>query len=190
MQALSFLPNLLTLLRLACAPVLIAALAYERFPLAFVVFTLAGITDALDGFLAKRYGWTTRLGAALDPIADKVLLVSAYVMLAVLAEIPLWLLLLVAFRDLLIVGGFLLLMALGSRVQPSPSLISKLNTCVQIVLVVYVLAEASAWIGLPLARDALIVTVATTTVLSGAHYLWVWVLGSGARSLPREEGEP
>jgi cardiolipin synthase len=170
----SYIPNILTLLRLAAAPVLVVLLRDESYGLGLAIFLLAGISDGLDGYIAKRYHCESRLGAILDPIADKVLLVSACVMLTLLDHLPFWLLVAIVFRDLLIVGGYLVLVTLHGSVQMHPSIVSKLNTVMQITLVVVVLAAQAGVLDAGALTRALIVVVSITTALSGAHYVWVW----------------
>jgi cardiolipin synthase len=173
-MSLSQLPNLITLSRIALAPVLILALKDQDYLLALVVCLIAGVSDGLDGLLAKRLRYTTQLGAVLDPLADKILVVSAYVMLTVLDHLPFWLMLTVAFRDLLIVGGYMAYTSVVGAVQMRPSLLSKGNTFVQIVLVIAVLVQQAAGFSYPPLIEALVYAVLATTVASGAHYLWVW----------------
>jgi cardiolipin synthase len=174
-----YIPNLLTVLRIAAAPVLMLLLKSERYDLAFVVFLAAGFSDGLDGFIAKRFNCETRLGAVLDPIADKLLLVTSFVMLTLLGQLPFWLLVTVVFRDLLIVGGYLVLAVLHGSVQMRPTTISKINTLLQIILVAAVLVQAAGWVSMPWVTRVLIVTVTVTTVWSGIHYVWVWGLRGG-----------
>jgi len=170
----SYIPNLLTVLRIAATPVLIMLLKYEMFPAALLVFALAGVSDGLDGYIAKRFAYQTRLGAILDPVADKVLLVSCFIVLTVMGYLPFWLLVVVVFRDLVIVGGYLLLVTVEGRVKMSPSLISKLNTVFQICLVAAVLVSLAAGMALTYVINALIIIVTVTSVVSGVHYVWVW----------------
>ncbi|MHB1565482.1 MAG: CDP-alcohol phosphatidyltransferase family protein [Acidiferrobacter sp.] len=171
---MAHLPNIITIGRMALVPLLILVLKGQDFLGALGVFLVAGVSDALDGFIAKRWGFVTRLGAILDPAADKILLVSAYVMMAWLHLIPFWLVLVVVFRDLLIVGGYLVYTSLYGPVQMRPSYVSKLNTFVQILLIIFLLAEkAFAW-QVAYAETLLIFGVLTTTVASGGHYLWTW----------------
>ncbi len=171
---LAYLPNAITLSRIALVPVLILALKDQRYGLAVALFVLAGLSDALDGFLAKRLNLVTRLGGILDPAADKILLLSAYVMLTVLEQIPFWLMLTVAFRDLLIVGGYLIYVAHSGPVHMRPSILSKLNTFVQITLIGVILVEKADYLSYPGLVDVLIYSVFATTVASGVHYLWSW----------------
>ena len=173
---LSYLPNAITLSRIALVPVLILALKDQHYSLALALFVLAGLSDALDGFLAKRLNLVSRLGGILDPAADKILLISAYVMLTLLEHIPFWLMLTVAFRDLLIVGGYLVYVAHSGPVTMQPSALSKLNTVVQIALVGVILVEKAGYLSYAYAGwvDVLIYCVFATTVASGLHYLWSW----------------
>lgn len=180
----SYVPNLITVLRVVAAPVLILLLDSQAYEPALVVFLIAGISDALDGFIAKRFGVESRFGAMLDPVADKILLVSSFVMLTLLEHLPFWLLVLVAFRDVLIVGGYLVLRMLRESVRMSPSVLSKLNTLFQICLVSMILAQLAGWIEAAATVRALIILVAATTVLSGVHYVWVW--GFGKEGIAKE----
>lgn len=174
--SLSHLPNIITLARIALAPVLILLLKDQDYAAGLVVFVVAGASDALDGYLAKRLNVQSRLGAILDPVADKLLLVSTYVMLTVLGHIPFWLVLVVVFRDLLIVGGYMLYTSHAGPVKMRPSILSKLNTLMQIALATLVLAQQAAGLDWPLTVHALVVAVLVTTVASGAHYLWSWAI--------------
>jgi cardiolipin synthase len=141
---------------------------------AFCVFVLAGISDALDGFIAKRFDCRTRLGALLDPVADKALLSSVFVSLGIEEMLPNWLVILVVFRDVTIIGGFVLLQALMAPRNFDPLYISKLNTLVQIALVGYVLGRLGVNIGDGLLTEILVGLTAVTTVLSGLSYLVRW----------------
>jgi len=173
---LTQLPNLITLSRIALVPVLILVLVDRHYGWALAVFLIAGISDALDGFLAKRLGAQSQIGAILDPAADKLLLVTAYVMLTILGHIPFWLTLAVASRDVLIVGGYLVYTSHAGPVRMRPSLASKLNTLVQIGLVGLILAKQAAGLNAPLVVNIMIYVVLATTVVSGAHYLWTWIV--------------
>lgn len=187
MVVVSYIPNLLTLLRIAATPVLIMLLTYEMFPGALLLFALAGISDGLDGYIAKRFQYQTRLGAILDPVADKVLLVSCFIVLTVMGHIPFWLLVVVVFRDIVIVGGYLLLVILEGGVKMSPSGISKLNTVFQICLVAAVLVKLASDMQLSLVVPVLIWAVTATSVLSGVHYVWVWAFRRSDQAQQPEE---
>ncbi len=183
---LSQLPNAITLSRIALVPVLILALKGRHFGAALGIFLAAGLSDALDGFLAKRFSWTSRLGAILDPAADKILLVSAYVMLTVLDYIPFWLMLGVAFRDLLIVGGYLAYTSLYGPVTMRPSYLSKFNTLMQITLVCVILVQQAMGVALGGIDRLLDYVVIATTAASGVHYVWTW--GVMKNSVPARSG--
>jgi len=163
-------PNLITLGRLCAVPLAFWLVVEHRLNLAFYLFVLAGLSDAVDGWLARRYGGNS-IGALLDPVADKALLVTMYVTLAVVRELPDWLAILVVFRDLVIVGGVLLLFLIGQPVPIRPLAISKLNTTLQIVLVAMTLLLEGLGVQWPHLSFVLIWCVAATTLLSGAAYV-------------------
>ena len=170
------IPNLLTLARIAAVPVLILFLYEGRYGAALTVFVLAGITDGLDGWIAKRFKCVTRLGSILDPLADKILIVSTYVMLVLAGDLPFWLILLIGFRDLGIIAGVLVLNTLNGHVQMQPSLLSKVNTFLQISLVILVMVERIGLIALEPVAEILLWFVAVTTVASAIHYVYFWFI--------------
>jgi len=176
MVSLSHLPNLITISRIGLAPVLILLLKDQEYAASLAVFFLAGISDGLDGWIAKRYQYQSRLGSILDPLADKTLLITSYVMLTLLNHLPFWLMLTVTFRDLLIVGGYLVYTSMVGPVHMHPSWLSKFNTFMQITLVVVLLAQQVLHWFQPVVLDLLIYTVLATTVASGVHYLWIWLV--------------
>jgi cardiolipin synthase (CMP-forming) len=167
------LPNVITFGRLCIVPLAFWAVVERRLDLAFVLFVVAGVSDAVDGWLARRMGGTSTVGAVLDPVADKALLVTMYVTLAAVKALPDWLAILVVFRDLVIVGGVLVLGLLGHGVAIRPLLISKLNTLLQILLVAVTLAVNGFGLDVPMLTDVLILAVAASTLASGASYVWV-----------------
>lgn len=173
------LPNALSLGRLLAVPVIVWLLLQEAYVGAFVVFVLAGVSDAVDGYLAKQFGMDTEIGRFLDPIADKTLLVSIYITLGYQEILPVWLVILVVSRDLLIVGGALLAYTMSQPMRPTPLFISKINTVLQISLAATVLGDVAFRVGLEALATALIYAVAATTALSGARYLVNWVRDSG-----------
>jgi len=169
------LPNLITLGRLLSVPLAIWLVLTGEIAAAFWLFIIAGLSDAVDGFIAKRFDQRSRLGALLDPIADKTLLVSMYVTLGLSSHLPTWLVILVVFRDALIVGGFLLVVAaLGQPMRWEPLLVSKLNTALQIALVGVVLAELGLGLALHTLAMVLVYATGATTVISGLGYLVRW----------------
>lgn len=165
------LPNLITLARLLSVPLAIWLILGQRYGVAFWVFAGAGISDALDGYIAKRWNRRTRLGAILDPAADKALLTGVYLTLAVVGQLPAWLVFLVILRDVLIVLGYVVLRSSASRTRLDPLYISKINTLVQIALVGFVLARLGLGIEAGLETALLIAAAAVTTVWSGLSYL-------------------
>jgi len=176
------LPNLISLARLLLVPLEIWLILVGRYGLAFWVLVAAGISDALDGFIAKRFDRRTRLGALLDPVADKAMLVSVYITLGAAHQLWTSLVILVVFRDVMIVGGFLLIQLFAVPKHYEPLYISKLNTGVQIMLVGFVLARLG--LGAVAGQIDLVLSliVGATTVVSGLSYLVRW-----ARLLARSE---
>lgn len=169
------IPNLITLARILTVPVLVWAIIAGEMQLAFLLFLAAGISDAVDGFLAKRFGMATELGAYLDPLADKVLIVSIYVALGITGGLPAWLVILVVSRDIMIVGGVLLSWLVDRPVAIKPLLVSKLNTVAQIVFATLKLASlAMAFDAEPLLTAAMALVV-ILTLLSIGFYLREWV---------------
>jgi len=169
------IPNLITLARILLVPVLVWAIASDQIRIAFGLFLAAGVSDAVDGFLAKRFGMATALGAYLDPLADKAMLVSIYVALALIGEIPLWLVILVVSRDIMIVSAVILSWLVDKPVQLKPHPVSKLNTVAQIALALLVLASRGFDFSADPVIAALMALVAVLTLLSVALYLAEWV---------------
>ena len=166
------LPNIITFGRLCIVPLALWAVVQHRFDYAFFLFVLAGLSDAVDGWLARRQGGGNAVGAMLDPVADKALLVTMYVTLAVVNIVPDWIAILVVFRDIVIIGGVLMLRALGHLVAIGPSRISKLNTALQIILVGVCLGLESFGLHAPAVVLSLVWIVAASTLASGAAYVW------------------
>ncbi len=173
------LPNVVTFGRLCAVPLSFWMVLEHRLDLAFFLFVGAGISDAVDGWLARRYGGNA-LGAILDPVADKALLVTMYVTLASVNVLPDWLAILVVFRDVVIVGGVILLGVLGHKVSIRPLYVSKLNTTLQIVLVATALMLTGFGLTVPYVVRILIWCVAATTLGSGGAYVWITARGPRA----------
>jgi len=175
------IPNLITLARILSVPVMVWSIMNGWMLAAFLLFLAAGVSDAIDGYLAKRFGMTSELGAYLDPLADKALIVSIYVTLGVSGEIPRWLVILVVSRDIMIVGAVLLAWLVGKPLPMKPLLVSKLNTAAQLVFACVVLAT----LGLRFEADWLVAAamaaVTLLSLLSIAAYVREWVrhMGSG-----------
>ncbi len=169
------LPNLITIARILMVPLAVWLIIDAQVELALLVFVVAGVSDAVDGWLAKRFDMKTDLGAHLDPLADKLLLIALFVTLAIMQKVPAWLTILVVSRDVLIVGGVVLAWVMERPMEMRPHPVSKANTAAQIVYVGFTLLFLSAgwnmlwleWIGAPL--------VAALTLASGALYLRDWL---------------
>lgn len=168
-------PNLITLMRLFLVPVTVWLLLTLEYGAAFAVFVIAGVSDGIDGYLARKLDARTRLGAVLDPIADKVLLVSIFVTLGWLGHVPLWLVILIVSRDVLIVGAYLISESLDEPVRIRPTLSSKVNTALQIILAATVLGALSFGWALVTVREVLVWSVAATTLISGGGYVMIWL---------------
>lgn len=168
------IPNIISVLRIMLTVPVVVLLIEKRFAEALLLFAVAGASDGLDGYLAKRNGWESRLGSILDPVADKLLLVSSFIVLSWLGLLPLWLVLVVLGRDVIILVGALAYHFLIGDYDFRPTIVSKINTFFQIVLVLATVLSLSLY-PLPewfLAR--LIDIVLATTVLSGLDYVWTW----------------
>jgi cardiolipin synthase len=174
------LPNLITIGRILLVPVVVWAIASRQMQIAFLVFLVAGVSDAVDGFLAKRFGMKSELGAHLDPLADKVLIVSIYIALGITDAIPRWLVILVVSRDILIVGGVMMALFLGKPMKVKPVLVSKLNTVAQIVFACLVLGSLAFRFESALAQDVIMAIVAALTLASIGFYVREWVLHMSA----------
>src|SRR5262245_22142345 len=169
------IPNLITLGRILLVPVVGWAISAGEMQVAFVLFLAAGITDAVDGFLAKRFGMATELGAYLDPLADKAMLVSIYVALGITDAVPRWLVILVVSRDIMIVSAVILSWLVDKPVPLKPLSVSKLNTVAQIALACVVMAAIGFDFDGTMAVLALTALVAALTLISIACYVAEWV---------------
>ena len=171
---LSSIPNMLTIMRLLLVIPLILLLLAEEYGVALTVFVIAGLSDGLDGLLAKSFGWVSRFGSIADPLADKLLMVSSYFVLCWQGELPWWLFVIILLRDLVIVGGAYIYHNLFGLHKVTPTYLSKFNTFVQILLVVAVifgLATGSVTDGF---KQMLIYIVLATTIGSGVQYSSIW----------------
>ena len=169
------IPNLISLARILLVPVIVWAIASNEMQVAFGLFVVAGLSDLVDGFLAKRFRMATELGAYLDPLADKAMLVSIYVTLGIVEAVPRWLVILVVSRDIMIVTAVILSWLVDKPVKLKPLLVSKLNTLAQVLLAAFVLARLGIELRLELAIQVLTAMVAALTLLSIAFYLAAWV---------------
>ena len=169
------LANLISLARLISVPVVVWAILVDEMGLAFGLFMAAGISDAVDGFVAKHFHTESVFGSYLDPLADKALIMSVYITLGHQGYLPIWLVILVVFRDILIVGGVLLLFTIGPRdLRVAPLVISKINTAAQIILAAVALGGEAFGMPQPTVMMVLVWLIAATTALSGASYIVQW----------------
>ena len=169
------LPNLLTLFRIALVPLATWLIITDGFREAFFVLVIAGATDAIDGFIAKRFGMVTELGSYLDPLADKLLLVSTFIALGAREHLPSWLVILVVSRDIMIVAAILLAVVIGRPLRMQPLAISKLNTVAQIALALLVLADTGFALHCQTLCIWMMYGTALLTVASALAYLKSWL---------------
>jgi cardiolipin synthase len=173
-MSLSWLPNAISLFRVALVPPILVLMLNGRHDIALLLFFVAGFSDGLDGYLAKRFNWHSRSGALLDPIADKLLVAGTFVTLALTGHLPIWLAAIVILRDVVIVGGAMAYNFLVRPVEGQPTRISKLNTALELLLVLFVISRAGfGWpdqITITMLGAAVLVTV----VISGIDYVWSW----------------
>lgn len=176
MHRWSWIPNALTFLRiLLIAPFAVALMAKE-YRFALLIFFFAAATDAFDGFLARHFDWRTRLGAIADPLADKALLITAYLMLTVTGVLPTWLFWLILGRDVLIVCGGLAFHYGVGRFDLQPSIPGKINTLIQILVALAIIFLLAGMPMQPWVVEVGIVLVTVSAIVSGAHYIGVWSL--------------
>ncbi len=169
------IPNIITLGRILLVPVIVWAIAANQMAIAFALFLVAGLSDAIDGFLAKRFNMASELGALLDPVADKALLVSIYVALGIWGAVPRWIVILVVSRDLMIVGAVIISWVFGKPIPMKPLMVSKLNTVAQVAFAALVLAALGFGIA-PGPFDIILMGFVTVlTLLSVSLYLMEWV---------------
>jgi cardiolipin synthase len=172
---LASLPNLISLGRLVLVPIIVSLIIQPEWGLAFTLFVIAGASDAVDGWLAKRFNLRSEIGAYLDPLADKALIVSIYISLAIAGVLPATIAILVVSRDLMIVGAVMVSWVLDKPVAIRPLLVSKLNTVAQIALAAVVLAAKAFAFPLGLWLTVCVYIVAALTLASAAAYLSQWI---------------
>ncbi|AZO12927.1 MULTISPECIES: CDP-alcohol phosphatidyltransferase family protein [unclassified Mesorhizobium] len=189
------IPNMITIMRLLLVPAVVLAMLQARWDWAFAGFLVAGVSDGIDGFIARRYRQSSQLGAYLDPMADKLLLVSVFVVMGFAGELPLWLVVIMVSRDALIIGAVLLSSIMSHPVEMKPLYVSKANTAVQIVLAALVLGELAFSLRLDPLRPVLILLSGVLTVASAAAYLVAWLrhmsgYGEGSQSSDPKTNAP
>jgi len=178
------LPNLITIARIAAVPLIVWLIVTGRYTPAFAVFIAAGISDAIDGFIAKRFSMRSELGAMLDPVADKALLVSIYVTLGLMFHLEQWIVILVVSRDIAIVLFVMIAYVMGKPMRMAPSRISKINTAGQIALAGLVLAALGMDFDAARAIEIGAIIVGCTTAASGLLYLVTWLKVMGEDGAP------
>ncbi len=168
------IPNVLTVIRILLTPAIVVAFLDHRLEVVWIIFALAGLTDALDGFLARVLHQRSDLGAMLDPLADKILLDTSYICLGIAGWVPSWLVVIVVSRDVLIIGGLTLLNFWGVDVRRKihPSMVSKCNTAAQVFLVITLLLGRTFGWDFLLAERLLMGATTVLTMSSGIHYLF------------------
>lgn len=173
-MTLRWLPNAISIMRIALVAPILWLMIEGRFEPAIVLFFIAGFSDGLDGYLAKRFNWHTRLGALLDPVADKLLVAGAFITLVYTGHVPVWLALVVVLRDVIIVGGATAYNFFVGPVEGEPTRISKLNTALELLYVLFVLSRAAYEWPPEISTTILGAGVLVTVVVSGIDYVWSW----------------
>ncbi len=168
------LPNVISLFRVILVPVIIYSVLQRKYGTALGFFLIAGISDALDGFIARRFNMRTELGATLDPLADKILIIAAVLALGRLGLLPSWLVIVIICRDLVIAGGALTWHFKFGRVEMAPTFTSKVNTFVQLGMIFLVLGQASGITAISSLQPFLYCLVLLTSLVSGVQYVLVW----------------
>ena len=173
-MSLSWLPNAISLMRIALILPILMFMLDGEYGWALGLFVLAGFSDGLDGYLAVRFGWSTRLGGLLDPAADKLLITGMFITLAYTQQIPIWLAAIVILRDVVIVAGAMAYNFFVKPVPGEPTRISKLNTALQMLFVLFVLSRAGFNWPDKITITVLGASVLATVVISGVDYVWSW----------------
>ncbi len=168
------IPNLITVSRIILVPVIITLIARERYESALWLFLAAGVSDALDGYIARRFNMRTPLGATLDPLADKILIIASVIALGRLGLLPLWLMVVVVCRDLVIAAGAVAWHFVIGPLEMSPLISSKVNTCMQVAMIFLLLVKASGVEKISVLLPFLFAMVLLSTLLSGFQYVFVW----------------
>lgn len=173
-MSLSWLPNAISLMRIALVAPILMLILDGQFGWALLLFCIAGFSDGLDGYLAVRFDWSTRLGGLLDPTADKLLVTGLFITLAWIGLIPIWLATVVILRDVVIVAGAIAYNFIVKPVPGEPSRISKLNTALQMLFIVFVLSRAAFDWPDKITITVLGASILVTVVISGVDYVWSW----------------
>lgn len=185
---LNQIPNIISVIRILLVPPVVYGLLNQQYEMAWWLFVIAGISDGVDGYLARRFNWQTELGATLDPIGDKLLMVFSYLALGWLGQLPAWLVALVIARDVIIVLGTLIYRRITGDKVIQPLYVSKVNTVVQILLVTVIIYSLAFWVLPAWLSQSLVYIVAVTTITSGVSYVYVWT-HRAAITLKEGQGE-
>lgn len=172
-------PNLITIGRLILTPVIVDLMVTQNWSWAFWVFVLAGVSDAIDGWLARSFDLRSELGAVLDPIADKALIMSMFITLAAVGRLPAWVAIMIVSRDLMILGAVVISWQLGRPIEVNPLMISKATTLLQLILAAVILSGEAFGLEIGGVVGLLILIVTALTVASASVYLWRWVKHMG-----------
>ena len=174
-MSLSWLPNAISIMRIALILPILMLFVYEEFGWALILFIVAGLSDGIDGWLAKAYGWQSRLGGFLDPAGDKLLVAWSFGTLAYLGHIPVWLAVVVILRDVVIVAGSFMYHYLVRRLEGEPTRISKLNTALELLYLGFVMLKAGFGFPPEITTTILGAAVLVTVVISGYDYVSNWI---------------
>ena len=167
-------PNIITLVRLGLVPIMAYYLANEAYEIALPIFLVAALSDLVDGYIARRFQLVSKLGATLDPIADKLNMLVATILLAWQMLLPLWLAIAIVVRDIVIVAGAIAYRLARGRLHIAPTRLSKINTFIEFTVLLLVMAAAAGWFKPGVWMSTVFVIVFMTVVASGAQYVWVW----------------
>ena len=167
-------PNSITLIRLGLVPAMAYYLADEAYEIALPIFLVAALSDLADGYMARKFKLVSTFGATLDPIADKVSMLVATVLLAWQSLLPIWLAVAIVARDIIIVVGALAFILVRGRLDIAPTRLSKINTAIEFAVLLVVMATAAGWIETGAWMPIVFVIALTTVVASGAQYVWLW----------------
>jgi cardiolipin synthase (CMP-forming) len=181
-MSLSWLPNAISIMRIALIPPILVLFVEEQFGWALSLFIIAGLSDGVDGYLAKRYGWQSRLGGFLDPAGDKLLVAWSFGTLAYLGYLPAWLAVIVILRDVVIVAGSFMYHYLVSRLEGEPTFISKFNTGLEFALLIFVMSQAGYDWPDQITTTVLGAAVLVTVVISGYDYVSNWIRSARNRA--------
>lgn len=169
------IPNFITIARLLIVPMVIVMMTQGNWQTAFILFVIAGISDGLDGFIARQFDMRSEFGAHIDPLADKALMISIFATLAIIGDLPVWFAVLVVFRDVMILAAVMLSWVMERPVKIRPLMVSKLNTAAQIAFAAMILATKSFGIDMGALNQAALMLVAFLTIASAAAYLTTWL---------------